>query len=123
MELNPANELSRGPHRHRRLPSEAAEWVCQRHRPDREHPARRLGVPSERITRFAAPRARASASTRLPSLSPTLDGIRDCLNRLAEEVGKGDLVFLYYWGHGSQAMTRVNGEIIAGGPGPSRLPK
>jgi hypothetical protein len=73
----------------------------------------RLGVPPERITRFAAPRAGASASTRLPSLSPTLDGIRYGLYRLAEEVGKDDLVFIYYSGHGSQAMTRWNGHSIA----------
>ncbi len=73
----------------------------------------RLGVPPERITRFAAPRAGASASTRLPSLSPTLDGIRNCLNRLAEEAGKDDLVFIYYSGHGSQPMTRWNGHAIA----------
>jgi hypothetical protein len=73
----------------------------------------RLGVPPERITRFAAPRAGASASTRLPSLSPTLDGIRSCLNRLAEEVAKDDLVFLYYSGHGSQVVTRWNGHTIA----------
>jgi hypothetical protein len=73
----------------------------------------RLGVPPERITRFAAPRAGASASTRLPSLSPTLDGIRSCLNRLVEEVEKDDFVFLYYSGHGSQVTTRWNGHTIA----------
>jgi hypothetical protein len=73
----------------------------------------RLGVPPGRITRLAAPRAGAAASTRLPSLSPTLDGIRDCQNRLAEEAGTDDLVFLYYSGHGSQVMTRWNGHTIA----------
>src|SRR6476661_1245705 len=73
----------------------------------------RLGVPPERITRLAAPRAGAAASTRLPFLSPTLDGIRACLNRLAEEAGKDDLVFIYYSGHGSQVMTRWNGHAIA----------
>ena len=70
----------------------------------------RLGVPPERITRFAAPRAGASASTRLPSLSPTLEGLRNCLNRLAEEVGKERPRLPYYSGHGSQTMTRWNGQ-------------
>ncbi len=62
----------------------------------------RLGVPPERITRFAAPRSGAASTTRLPSLSPTRDELRNFLNRLAEEVGPDDLVFLYYSGHGSR---------------------
>ncbi|HEY0553769.1 MAG TPA: caspase family protein, partial [Thermoanaerobaculia bacterium] len=73
----------------------------------------RLGVPPERITRFAAPRAGAVSTTRLPSLSPERDGIRNFLNRLAEEATPDDLVFLYYSGHGSQVMTRLNGQVIA----------
>jgi hypothetical protein len=73
----------------------------------------RLKVPAERITRFAAPRAGAASSTRLPSLKPTRAELRSFLNRLADEVSKQDLVFLYYSGHGSQAMTQVNGQRIA----------
>jgi caspase domain-containing protein len=74
----------------------------------------RLKVPAERITRFAAPRAGAASSTRLPaSLSPTRDELRNFLHRLAEEVGPDDVVFLYYSGHGSQVMTRWNGHVIA----------
>ncbi len=73
----------------------------------------RLKVPSERITRFAAPRAGVLSSTRLPSLKPTRDEIRNFLNHLAQEVGPDDLVFLYYSGHGSQVMTMLNGQRIA----------
>src|SRR3954451_9280238 len=55
----------------------------------------RLGVPPERITRFAAPRAGAVSLTRLPSsLSPTLAELRKYLEGLAEEVSPEDVVFL-----------------------------
>jgi hypothetical protein len=73
----------------------------------------RLKVPAERITRFAAPRAGAASSTRLQSLKPTRDELRSFLNCLAGEVGPSDLVFLYYSGHGSQVMTKVNEQLIA----------
>lgn len=73
----------------------------------------RLKVPSERITRFAAPSPSAGPRKYSPSLKPTLDEIRNFLNRLAGEVGKSDLVFLYYSGHGSRVMTEVNGQRIA----------
>jgi Caspase domain len=73
----------------------------------------RLKVPAERITRFAAPQARAASTTRLPSLNPTRDELRSFLENLAGEVGPNDLVFLYYSGHGSRAMTEVNGQRIA----------
>src|SRR3954470_7755888 len=69
----------------------------------------RLGVPPERITRFAAPHSTAPSSSRLTSLPPTRDGIRSGLSRLAAEVGPEDLVFLYYSGHGSQVQTQLNG--------------
>ncbi len=69
----------------------------------------RLRVLPSRITRFAAPRAGAPSTTLLPSLSPTRDALRSFLNHLAEEVEPQDAVFLYYSGHGSQVMTRVNG--------------
>src|SRR5436853_2001475 len=73
----------------------------------------RLKVPPERITRFAAPRSRGGSTTQPPSLKPTRDEIRSFLNRLAEEVGKDDLVFLYYSGHGARVMTEVKGQLIA----------
>lgn len=73
----------------------------------------RLGVPPERITRLAAPREGARHSDRLPSLLPSLEGIRNVLEQLAGEVGPQDLVFLYYSGHGSQARTSVNRAIVA----------
>src|SRR4051812_3686969 len=69
----------------------------------------RLAVPAERITRFAAPRAGAASTTRLASLKPTRDELRNFLENLAGEVGPNDLVFLYYSGHGSQVRTTVNG--------------
>jgi hypothetical protein len=73
----------------------------------------RLGVPPERITRFAAPRARLSSTTRLPSLQPTRDELRSFLDDLAGEVGPDDVVFLYYSGHGSRVTTEVNGQRIS----------
>lgn len=73
----------------------------------------RLKVPSERITRFAAPRKGTSPKTHRASLKPTRDEIRSFLKRLAAEVGKKDLVFLYYSGHGSQVTTKLNGHWIA----------
>jgi len=73
----------------------------------------RLKVPSERITRFAAPQAGAPSSTRLPSLTPTCDELRKFLNHLAGEVGPDDLVFLYYSGHGSQVTTKLNRHYVA----------
>jgi hypothetical protein len=73
----------------------------------------RLAVPAERITRFAAPRARAASTTRLPSLNPTRDELRNFLENLAGEVGPDDVVFLYYSGHGSRVATEVNGQLIA----------
>jgi hypothetical protein len=73
----------------------------------------RLGVPPERITRLAAPHEGATHSTRIPSLAPTQEEIRNVLERLAGEVGPQDVVFLYYSGHGSQAMTSLNGALVA----------
>lgn len=73
----------------------------------------RLKVPSERITRFAAPRPDAVPPPNPSSLKPTCDEIRKFLNRLAGEVDRDDLVFLYYSGHGSQVMTRLNRHWIA----------
>jgi hypothetical protein len=73
----------------------------------------RLNVPAERITRFAAPRAEAASSTRLSSLAPTRDALRDFLEDLAGKVGPDDCVFLYYSGHGSRATTEVNGQLIS----------
>jgi caspase domain-containing protein len=73
----------------------------------------RLQVPPARITRLTAPRAGASVSTRLPCLSPTLEELRGCLGRLAEEVGKQDAVFVYYSGHGSQVTTEWTGHRVA----------
>jgi caspase domain-containing protein len=73
----------------------------------------RLQVPAERITRFAAPRAEAASTTRLPSLHPTRDELRSFLESLAGEVGPDDVVFLYYSGHGSRVTTEVNGQRIS----------
>jgi Caspase domain len=73
----------------------------------------RLKVPSERITRFAAPSPGAGPRKHSPSLKPTCDEIRKFLNRLAGEVEPDDLVFLYYSGHGSQVMTKLNRRWIA----------
>jgi hypothetical protein len=70
----------------------------------------RLNVPAERITRFAAPAARAAAST---ALQPTRDALRGFLEKLAGEVGPDDAVFLYYSGHGSRVTTEVNGQRIS----------
>lgn len=73
----------------------------------------RLEVPSERITRFAAPRSDAVPPAPPSSLRPTRDEIRKFLNRLAGEVRSDDLVFLYYSGHGSQVTTKLNRHWIA----------
>src|SRR4051794_24761985 len=73
----------------------------------------RLKVPSERITRFAAPRPDAVPPTHPASLNPTCDEIRKFLDRLAGEVSPEDLVFLYYSGHGSQVPTKLNRHWIA----------
>ena len=73
----------------------------------------RLNVPAERITRFAAPAARAASTTRLESRNPTRDELRSFLEGLAGEVGPADAVFLYYSGHGSRVTTEVNGQRIS----------
>jgi hypothetical protein len=73
----------------------------------------RLNVPAERITRFAAPAVRAASTSRLSSLQPTRDALRGFLEKLAEEVGPDDAVFLYYSGHGSRVTTKVNGQLIS----------
>jgi hypothetical protein len=65
----------------------------------------RLGVPPERITRFAAPRPGAPTPPRLASLLPTHDALLNALAGLADTAGD-DAVFLYYSGHGSQAPVR-----------------
>src|SRR5262249_34713784 len=62
----------------------------------------------------AAPRSRGRSTTHSPShKQPTCEEIRNFLNNLAGEVGKNDLVFLYYSGHGSRVMTEVDGQRIA----------
>ncbi|HET9212260.1 MAG TPA: caspase family protein [Thermoanaerobaculia bacterium] len=73
----------------------------------------RLKVPAGRITRFAAPRAGAASTSRLPSRRPTRDELRSFLDSLAEEVGPDDAVFLYYSGHGSRVTAEVNGQRIS----------
>ncbi len=73
----------------------------------------RLGIPPERITRFAAPGAGAASTTRLQSRDPTRDELRAFLDRLSGEVGPEDAVFLYYSGHGSRVTTEVNGQRIS----------
>src|SRR3954462_14138686 len=77
--------------------------------PQRKNPLTPPRARGGATTRFAAPRAGAASTTRLASLKPTRDELRNFLENLAGEVGPNDLVFLYYSGHGSQVRTTVNG--------------
>ncbi len=65
----------------------------------------RLGVPTDRIKRLAAPRTGAAHETDVPGELPTLTNLRAALARLGtEEVGPEDTVFIYYSGHGTQCI-------------------
>src|SRR5687768_7194853 len=64
-----------------------------------------VGVPREHIRRLAAPRTDAPHETDVPEELPTLDNLRAAWTQLGgEEVGSQDRVFVYYSGHGTQAM-------------------
>jgi hypothetical protein len=64
----------------------------------------RIGVARDRIKRLAAPRG-ASHETDVPEKPPTLDNLRAALTHLGTEaVTKGDRVFIYYSGHGTQCI-------------------
>lgn len=64
----------------------------------------RLGIPRDRITRLAAPRAGDPHESDVPEDLPTLANLRAALDRLASDaVRRGDRVLIYYSGHGTQA--------------------
>jgi hypothetical protein len=67
----------------------------------------KVGVAPERIARLASPRFEAVHETVVPSRLPTLQAMHEELARLAAPgvVERGDHVFIYYSGHGTQVIT------------------
>lgn len=64
----------------------------------------RLGVPANRIKRFAAPlRGGPPRPTTVPTQAPTQANLIAALTALGDEVQPGDRVFIYHSGHGTRS--------------------